>query len=190
MTGDDVFHHGRVIDLRALRPSDVEGMASVFNDTDVMAHLFERFGRTRWTRRDVEARYDELTGLARDGRRKTFVATRCGEDVFLGHCDLMHLGDAPSEAECGIILDKSLWGGGAAAEAICFALGFAFAEMALGRVYFKTDADNVRMQGFFEKHGVARVDDPASPQAVFEARRESWSEIRRSLDAAIARAAG
>ncbi len=173
--------------IRPLVASDEAQLTVILNDRQVMQHLFKVFEREEWDAAAIRERMATLLECMKDGTRLSFALADPAGDKMWGHVDLMHLGKVTGEAECGIILHHRLWGTGAAAQGIGFALAHGFGNLELNRIFFRTSPGNMKMQGFFRKHDIPQVASSDPMYAQFEVLGSVWPSVKASIEKSVPR---
>lgn len=139
--------------LRAWREADVERMAAIYTDAEVMRYLrpLDLAGTRLQLRRFVQHWLDHGFGLwaveERDGGR------------LIGRIGLMHHDDwsaSPHDAEVGWTLERSRWGKGLATEGGAAALRFGFETTGMQRIISIAHRDNVASWRVMQKLGLRR----------------------------------
>jgi RimJ/RimL family protein N-acetyltransferase len=102
-------------------------------------------------------------------------------------------------SEMGIILEPSFWGKNISTEIHVMCLSFAFEQLCLNRVEFKTSSGNTEMIGFLEsilgavKEGTLREYFPTCEEGrfmdvdIFSLLRVDWGEAKDKLNARLTR---
>lgn len=165
--------------LHRLRPADLEWLADLESDPDVMQHLGGPKSRTQVEeilRVRILEYYDAHPGL---GIWKT-VERSSNQPV--GIHILNHI-QGESIVQVGFVLFRSAWGRGYATEMGRALVGHAFRTLALARVAGITTLDNAGSQRALQKIGLRRNGERsfshpayafAGPMAWFEREREDW----------------
>lgn len=129
---------------------DAEEIRSILSDIHTMKHLrFMTNEPKGWTLQQVVDRLKDQIQGQKDNRKLVVHVVYEGKIVGMSGftvIDIVH-----RNAEVGIILDKNFWGKNLATEAFYFSLKWAFDEMGLHRVYWRTTEENVGMRGWLEK---------------------------------------
>ena len=188
-THNSHYYSGIVVDIRPMGLGDRDAYGRMLNDRAVMAHLFDAFGREEWDDAAIDERLGQLMAQVNSGRRICLALVRPGENVFLGHVDLMHLGAVAGEAEAGLILTQELWGTGAAAEAMAFAIELGFEEFGLERIWFRTAQDNMKMRAVFERSGMLETGIVDGESVRYDVPKEIWPRVKARLSERLQRQA-
>lgn len=139
---------GRLVDLRAVEPSDVDVLATWLNDPDVMVY-WGRPGNTVSVP-EVEAR--ERAEAARGNSRKYMIQTKDGQAI--GQIDYYDLDWQNRGAWVSIMVgEQAYWSGGYGTDAMRALLGYLFRQLDLHRVALTVHESNIRAQRSYRKNG-------------------------------------
>jgi ribosomal-protein-alanine N-acetyltransferase len=136
--------------LRPLGEDDLDDLAALHADPDVVRHLTGGRPRTR------EQMQERLRAVADHWRKHGFGmwAVLDREDGrFVGHCGVGYLHDLP-DAELAYTFAPRYWGRGLATEAVSAVLRHAFAVVGLPRVVGVAVVENVASQRVMVKVGM------------------------------------
>ncbi|HEX8178499.1 MAG TPA: GNAT family N-acetyltransferase [Pyrinomonadaceae bacterium] len=139
--------------LRLFTPDDLDDLARLFGDSDVMRYLGVEGGKTLTRAEAQTALGNFAAGWQKHGYGR-WAAVLKATRQFVGMCGLRRLEDTP---ELLYVLSKDYWGQGLAGEAAQACLRFAFEELQLERVVAVTRPDNVRSQQVLTKVGMRYV---------------------------------
>lgn len=174
--------------LRPWRDDDLDDLAALCADAEVMAHFPAPLKRTESAELLVRLR----THFAEQGYG-FWVLERRADGAFIGFAGLLQVGfEAPftPAVEIGWRLARPFWGQGYALEAAQRALAFAFDELRLEQLVSFTTPLNRRSWGLMARLGMAR--DPAGdfdhprlpeghplrPHRLYRLSRQAWREAR------------
>jgi RimJ/RimL family protein N-acetyltransferase len=137
--------------LRPLVAADAASLARHANDHDVWKNLRDRFPHP-YTRADADAYIAHAAsrpvqtsfGIVVDGEAVGSITLMPGEDV------------ARRSAEVGYWIGRELWGRGIMVDALRATTSYAFAQLALARVFAVPFATTVRSARVLEKAGYVR----------------------------------
>jgi RimJ/RimL family protein N-acetyltransferase len=132
--------------LRDREPRDLEFLASMYADPEVMRYIGD--GRT-YELDEVEARYARVDATLAEERRERWnefkILQRKDDGARLGHAGLLRCEiDGEPEVEVGWWLAPFAWGRGYATEAASALRDFAFGELGLDRLSVVLQAENAR----------------------------------------------
>ena len=162
------------LELRPLRPDDVELLVDLDRDPEVMRYLTGGRPSTR----------AEVTELVAHAIGHRWIATDRATGDFVGWFALWPTG--PGELELGYRLRRTHWGRGLASEGARFLLDLALRGWGIERVWAQTMAVNDRSRRVLERCGLRHHrtvhlewDDPIPGtehgEAEYEVRREEWT---------------
>jgi RimJ/RimL family protein N-acetyltransferase len=136
--------------LRSFIPNDLDTLARLFADGEVMRHLGIESGKTL-TRAEAQTVLDKyIAGWAEDGFGICAVWHKATQQL-IGLCGL-RLRQTPPELL--YVLSKEWWGQGLAVEAARACLGYSFEALKLERIVALTRPDNVGSRRVLEKLGM------------------------------------
>jgi len=136
--------------LREYRREDIDGMRAWIVDPDAACQMGCYYaGPQTWEQ--TEAALERI--LRGDAGGVHWVVADRTDFVYMGQCDLTRFDHVAASAELGIVLLSENRGHGIGREAIHLALGFAFGQLNLNRVYLKVYADNPRAIRCYERCG-------------------------------------
>jgi RimJ/RimL family protein N-acetyltransferase len=171
--GSEKMISGHSINLALLDTQYYPGLKNILNDSETMGSLIRYFGRTTWTDEEIFERHEKFRDEHTRGTGISWVVLS-KQGKVVGNCGLKNIDQEKSEAEFGIILDKSVWGTSVVTESHMLSLKYAFEKLGLKRVTFITDKDNQRMKGYFEKIGVSLVGETEDHYLQYEVQSSEW----------------
>ena len=160
--------------LRGWRAGDVERMAEIYTDPEVMRYL-----RTI----DLEGTRAQIRRFEDQWRERGFGLWAVEERAsgrLIGRIGLFHHPDwtaSPYDAEVGWTLDRSTWGQGLATEGGSAALRFGFESQQMGKIISIAHRQNVASQRVMEKLGLRREGETEwrdQPVAWYAISRADW----------------
>ena len=161
--------------LRGWREGDVEGMAAIYSDPEVV-----RFLRPL----DLEGTRQQLRRFANHWKEHGFGLWAVEERKsgrLIGRVGLLHHDDwtaTPHDAEVGWALDRSTWGRGLATEGGAAALRYGFETRPMERIISIAHRENVASRRVMEKLGLRRegeTDWRDTPVVWYAISRSDWS---------------
>jgi RimJ/RimL family protein N-acetyltransferase len=164
--------------LRGWRESDVEGMAAIYSDPEVVRFLrpLDVEGTRQQLRRFVDHWQEHGFGLwAVEERESRRLIGRIG---LMWHDDWT---ETPHDAEVGWTLDRFSWGRGLATEGGAASLGFGFEQRGMERIISIAHRENVASQRVMQKLGLKRAGDTdwrENPVVWYAISRFDWSAPR------------
>lgn len=168
--------------LRTWRESDLDGLAAVLGDAEVMRYMWGEPRTIEESREALERRTDhwERHGFG------FWAAESLSTGELMGWVGLQYaewLPELSSEVEIGWMLARAHWGQGLASEGAAAALEAGFESLRLKRIVGLYHPDNVRSRRVMEKLGmryVGETTDPrdGDPMALRDITREAW-ELHR-----------
>ena len=161
--------------LRGWREGDVERMAVIYSDPEVVRFLrpLDLEGTRQQLRRFVDHWQEHGFGLWAVQERET--------GRLIGRVGLLYHDDwtaTPHDAEVGWTLDRSTWGRGFATEGGAAALRYGFETMPMGRIISIAHRENVASWRVMEKLGLQRegeTDWRDNPVVWYAISRAEWS---------------
>jgi ribosomal-protein-alanine N-acetyltransferase len=138
--------------FRPFRASDLDDLAALYGDPEVMRFLGDGQPRDREQTRE---RLDRMVGHWRAHGFGVWALFARGGG-FVGRCGVAYR-HHPSEAELVYALARAAWGQGLATEAARAALTYALAVVGLPRVVAFARAENVASRRVLEKAGMTLV---------------------------------
>lgn len=169
--------------LRRCERGDLDWLASVYGDTDVMRHLGGPQDRAKVSRfLDVRVLqyYDEHPGLG------IWVTTERASGKPIGLHNLNHIQGEPF-IQVGFVLVREAWDKGFASEMAFALLRYGFVDLALPRICGIANLDNLASQRVLQKIGLRRQGERTfaayasdGPQAWFERTAVDWLAQVRS----------
>jgi RimJ/RimL family protein N-acetyltransferase len=139
---------GKLVNLRALEPGDVDREFQWVNDREVTRYLTIRYPMAK----GEEERW--LTNRPANDFRNTVFAIETRDGVHIGNCGLHDGQPENRRASLGIMIgDKDYWSNGYGSDAIITLLRFGFHEMNLNRVWLHVYDFNERAQACYKKVG-------------------------------------
>ncbi len=154
---------------------------SILNDTTTMHDLIPYFGTAVWTDAMIQERFEKFQDLEDQGLAKFYFVQNANQSHLVGQCGFKNINKKLGEAEFGIILHQSVWGTGLSKTCHQLCLTEAFERVGLQRVNFITDLSNAKMQRFFEKHNIRRVQNSKSEACEFEVLARDWPMVKSNL---------
>jgi len=140
--------------LRSFMPEDLDDyFAQVYGDADVMRYISGGQARSRERTNDVlmfAMRHEKTYGFS------IWALLNRAEDTFIGHCGLIHPGDAP-EVELVCALGKSFQKQGAGPEAATASLRYGLETLGLDRIIGLAYPENMPSRKGMEKIGMTYV---------------------------------
>jgi RimJ/RimL family protein N-acetyltransferase len=170
------------LDLRPVRPDDLDHFAPMDADPEVMRYIAD--GRPR-TREQAAAGLDRLVGTWRDHGFGIFTATVRDTGAVIGWVGLAIPGFLPEvlpAVEIGWRLRREFWGHGYATEGARAVLRWAFQDRNLDRLISIRHVDNVASGRVMAKLGftlerTTTVPETGRPVVVHELIRESVTTV-------------
>ena len=157
--------------LRPFKPDDLDGLARLFADAEVMRYIGVEPGRVL-TRNETEAVLESfMDGWRRRGFGRWALVLKATEEM-IGLCGLRMLEEMP---ELLYVLRREHWGAGLAVEAAHATLRFGFEELRFERIVAVTRPENLASRRVLEKLGMR-----------YEQERELYGVVARAY--ALARA--
>ncbi|TME34463.1 MAG: GNAT family N-acetyltransferase [Chloroflexi bacterium] len=158
--------------LRGWREGDVERMAEIYTDPEVMRYLRPL---------DLEGTRQQLLRFERQWEELGFgiwAVEERASDRLIGRIGLMWHDDwtaTPHDAEVGWTLERSSWGQGVATEGGAASLGFGFEQRGLERIISIAHRENRASQRVMEKLGLRPEGETA-----WRGQPVTWYAIARS----------
>lgn len=149
--------------LRGWRDDDLDALAAINADPEVMRHIMD--GSVRDRRQSAEGLQKMVTNWRERGYGLFAVDVR-GTGDFIGWAGLAvpdFLPEVLPAVEIGWRLDRRFWGYGYATEAATAAMRFGFLDRGLDRIISIRHVENVRSARVMEKLGLAREFDTVVP---------------------------
>ena len=140
--------------LRRLRADDLDALAAVFGDPEVMRHVGSR--RQAWTRQEMRAALDRAEAHWRERGFGPLAVVERAAGALIGEGGLQLLEDGP-DIELTYTLARVFWGRGYATEAATALLGWGFEGLRLERIVGVAYPENVASQRVLEKVGMRRA---------------------------------
>jgi len=139
---------GKLVNLRALEPGDVDREFQWVNDRDVTRYLTIRYPMAK----GEEERW--LNDRPANDFRNTVLAIETKDGVHIGNIGLEDGQPENRKASLGIMIgDKTYWSNGYGSDAIVTLLRFAFHEMNMNRVWLHVHDFNEHAQTCYKKVG-------------------------------------
>lgn len=172
--------------LRPWRDSDLDALAALCADPEVMAHFPAPLDRG-----ESEALLRRLQAHSSEHGFSFWALERRADGRVLGFTGLAHVGFAAPfvpAVEIGWRLARPYWGQGYALEAARRSLAFAFDQLGLAEVVAFTVPGNLRSWGLMERLGMRRdlagdfehpympPGDPLRPHVLYRLSRQAWRE--------------
>jgi RimJ/RimL family protein N-acetyltransferase len=154
---DAVFLETARLLLRDKQPADLDFVASLYADADVMRWIGD--GLTL-PRDEVEARFSRVLDIEREPGHERWdsfkIVARKADGVRVGQAGMLRCAiDRKPEVEIGWWLAPSAWGFGYATEAACALRDFAFGKLALDQLSIVLHAENTRSAAVARRIGGA-----------------------------------
>ena len=164
--------------LRAWREGDVEGMAVIYSNPEVVRYLrpLDLEGTRQQLLRFVDHWQEHGFGL--------WAVEERGSGRLIGRIGLAHHDDwtaSAHDSEVGWTLDRSTWGQGLATEGGSAALRFGFETQRMERIISIAHNENVASQRVMEKLGLRRegeTDWRENPVAWYAISRSEWEALQ------------
>jgi RimJ/RimL family protein N-acetyltransferase len=181
---------GRHVTVRALDPDrDAAALFHALDHPDVWRHV-------RGRPPSVAAMHDLLAERVADPGWQPWIVARAGRVV--GTSSYLEVAETDARLEVGFTLyARDVWGSQVNPDCKLLLLGHAFDTLGAGRVQLKTDIRNVRSQQAIDRLGARfegvlrryqrRADGSVRDTVVFSVVAEEWPEVRRNLEARLAR---
>jgi RimJ/RimL family protein N-acetyltransferase len=166
--------------LRRWRPEDVDSLARIYDDPEVVRYLFPMDGREA-VRRQIEGferQWDER-GLGKWAAEDRATGALIGRIGFFHHDDF---DAAPGLPEVGWTLARAHWGRGLATEGGKASLELAFGKLGVERVISIIAPQNVSSRRVAEKLGLALRGDTTwrgVPVVWYGVERDAWERLER-----------
>lgn len=139
---------GKLVNLRALEPGDVDREFQWVNDREVTRYLTIRYPMAK----GEEERW--LTTRPANDFANTVFAIETKDGVHIGNCGLHDGQPENRKASLGIMIgNRDYWSNGYGSDAIITLLRFAFHEMNMNRVWLHVYEFNERAQACYKKCG-------------------------------------
>ncbi len=143
---DDVFLETPRLVLRDKRADDLDFVASLYADENVMRWIGDG---TTLQRDEVEARFARVLAIENEPRHERWdafkVVVRKADGVAVGQAGMLRCAiDGAPEIEIGWWLAPFAWGYGYATEAACALRDYAFSELRLDHLSIVLWAENAR----------------------------------------------
>ncbi|HMA33885.1 MAG TPA: GNAT family N-acetyltransferase [Chloroflexia bacterium] len=136
--------------LRLFRPDDLDALAPIYADPDVMRYM--RSGQPA-TREQTMRTLDRLIGMWDAQGKGLWAVEHKADRVLIGQCGLFHLDNTP-EVEVAYLLAQPYWGAGLASEAARACLRYGFEEWGLPRIVAVARPENRASQQVMRKIGM------------------------------------
>ena len=136
--------------LRRFSLDDLDDLARIFRDPDVMKYMQSGIPRSR---EEAQSVIDLHINHWRDRGFGFWAVIDKTQNIFIGQGGLLLLDTAP-EVEVGYLLAKSHWGRGFATELASASLEHGFATLGLNRIVAVANPDNVASRRVMEKIGM------------------------------------
>lgn len=139
--------------LRPFEPGDLDALALMFADPEVMRFLPAGQGISRERTQAALSRYIESWETNGYG---LYAVIEKSSSTLIGHCGLSQL-DHTDEIELAYGLRRASWGKGYATEAARACLRFGFEELNLDRIVGIVVPENIASQRILEKLGMQYI---------------------------------
>lgn len=136
--------------LRPLAKSDLDDLAGIYSDPQVMRHRLTSQPASRWQTQEMLASYLRHYEQHGFGRWATIYKAN---QRLIGHCGLEYLASL-DEVEINYLLRKEYWGQGLATEAAIMLLRYGFATLQLERLVALAKPKNFASQRVMKKIGM------------------------------------
>jgi RimJ/RimL family protein N-acetyltransferase len=150
MTGVDTVLETERLRLRRLTWDDLDDLAAILGDPDVMRYYRKPFGRVEtrgWIRWNLDLYTDHGFGL--------WAVILKENGMFVGDCGLtIQVVDGEEEVEVGYHVKKMSWGHGLATEAAAACRDYAFDVLGRDRLIAIIDPENAASRRVAEKIGM------------------------------------
>lgn len=178
--------------LRPAGEPDFPVLCDILSDPVTMHHLkfMAHLDSGGWTSDQVRERFEERKKLQEAEQAIQFVITENISDALIGTCSFPKIDLENKNAEFGIIIYHPYWHKAIAAECHLMCLSYAFEELGLHRVEFRTIPENAPMRSFFQKNGISfehvRKDAICNgkvflDEVVYAVLKLQWSEVKGCL---------
>lgn len=138
--------------LRLFQPDDLDEYHRViYGDAEVMIYM--PGGVPRSLERTKVVLDFSIDHAQRHGYTLWAVVNKM-DNIFLGHCGLVHLQDSPEEVELAYAFGKDYWGQGYASEAARAALRYGFEIAGLPYILALAVPENIASQRVMQKAGM------------------------------------
>ncbi len=143
--------------LRAAEEPDFPILRDILSDPVTMHHLkfMAHLDCGGWTLEQVKKKFEERKKLQENETAIQFVITENISGALIGTCSFPKLDLENRNAEFGIIIYHPYWRRTIATECHLICLSYAFENLHLHRVEFRTIPENARMRSFFQRNGIA-----------------------------------
>jgi ribosomal-protein-alanine N-acetyltransferase len=136
--------------LRPFVPADIDALAPIYGDPDVMRYM--RTGNPA-PRERVAFVIDYYIRYWQEHPFGLWAVERRDDRSLIGQCGLFHLDNTP-EVEVAYLLAKDAWGQGFATEAAAATLRYGFETVGLDRIVAVVRPQNIASQHVLEKIGL------------------------------------
>jgi len=172
---------GKLVTLRIPIRDDYDKIQDIFNDKESMRALIPFFGRDSWTKDEITERFITLEKEFHSGSSIDYAVVDNTNGEIIGNCAIKNIDPDNKSAEFGIILHRKSWGKGVSSECHVLALDYAFHHLKVDFIGFITDEHNLRMQGFFKKHGIRFQGTNRDGDFNYVVESSEWPHIREKL---------
>jgi len=159
--------------LRRLTPNDLDDLAALYADPDVM-----RFYPATRTRAETKQNLDTLIAMYAERGYGLYATVHKADGRFIGRCGLMiQTVHGKEELEVGYMLDKAYWRRGLATEAARALRDWGFRAFGAPRIISLIRPENVPSQGVALKNGMHHGADTVHANLahrVYAIERETW----------------
>lgn len=177
--------------LRGWREDDLDALAAINADPDVMRYILDGSVRDR---RQTAENLQKMVATWQDRGFGLFAVERRGTGELIGWAGLAvpeFLPEVLPAVEIGWRFARAAWGHGYATEAAAAALRFGFDDRALDRIISIRHVDNVRSARVMAKLGLTWefdtvVPGPEQPVAVHAITRRRYRGVERAGDGGAA----
>jgi ribosomal-protein-alanine N-acetyltransferase len=136
--------------LRPFTPADLDALAAIYGDPDVMRYM--RTGHPA-PRERVQFVIDYYIRYWQEHPFGLWAVERQADGALIGQCGLFHLDGTP-EVEVAYLLAKAAWGRGFATEAAAAGLRYGFETADLDRIVAVVRPQNIASQRVLAKIGL------------------------------------
>jgi ribosomal-protein-alanine N-acetyltransferase len=157
------------LELRAFRPDDLDALAAIYADPEVMRYIRGGVAEGPRTREQTAASMDAYTAEWEQHGYGVWAVINSADGQLLGVCGFV------ARAEIGYILGRAAWGKGIATEAAHACLWYGFEHLGYEEIGAGAKRENVASLRVIEKLGMRRV-----PNDYFDRNGGAYYELMRS----------
>ena len=162
--------------LRRLVPDDLDDLAALYADPDVM-----RFYPSTRTREETKQNLDYLIGMYDERGYGLYATIHKADGRFIGRCGLLdQIVHGAPELEVGYMLDKAYWRRGLATEAARALRDYGFRAFGAPRIISLIRPENIPSQGVALKNGMCHWTDTVHADLahrVYAIERATWETL-------------